>query len=173
MQQMLKNLFTLIFMLIIHSANAQVSISQSVIASGGNFSSTSTYSISSTTGESMVSTKISGSIDLTEGFQQSSSSSTTTSLKQMSANDFSILVYPNPTSDYISIEVTTDTNLNLGIEIVDMLGKTCKEIITLKQFKDKSIYQCNVNEYPSGIYFLKVTSVNGNNNKTIKIQKIN
>ena len=48
-------------------------ISRDVVSSGGNYSSNSGYTISSTIGETMITTLATGSNVLTQGFQQSSS----------------------------------------------------------------------------------------------------
>jgi hypothetical protein len=156
----------------IHSANAQLSISQAVIASTGSFSSTSKYSISSTGGEAVVASKTSNSITLTQGFHQPLSKSAITSLEQFGKDEFSILVYPNPTSDYISIEITKDSDINLQIEITDVLGKRCGEIKQIVQPKAYLVYQCSLNDYSPGLYFVKVSSANHQFHKTIRVQKL-
>jgi hypothetical protein len=173
MKHIFNYFLTLALSIFVYQSSAQISITQSVIASTGGFISTSNYSISSTAGEAMVSTKTTSSIALTQGFHQPlSSSSTSTPIEKVSIDEFSMVVYPNPTSDHISIEITTDANIDVSIEIIDVLGKTCGEIIRLNQLKDQSVYQYNLSAFAPGLYYLKVTSTNEMYNKVIRIQKI-
>ncbi len=57
------------------------------------------------------------------------------------------MVYPNPTSGFITIE----SSENASAKIIDILGKTVlkSEISTGKS-------EFNLSQFPKGIYFLKI-----------------
>lgn len=167
-----KYILILALALLFYKGYSQVSLSNVVIGSTGNFASTTSYNYSATTGEAVVTT-LSGSIVLTQGFHQTLNNSTTTFVEQQYADaNFSVHVYPNPTSNNISIEITTDKNVDLYIEVVDMLGKVCGKIKQVNQFTGQSTYQCELSGYSSGLYFVKVSSKEVQYNKTIRVQKI-
>ena len=64
-------------------------------------------------------------------------------------NQNNLVIYPNPTSNYLTI-----VNGGLGVKeltIVDLLGKTVKTSSTNKN-------SINVAELPSGVYFIKIST---------------
>lgn len=168
-----KYIVVLALSMLSYKGYAQVSLSNTVIASTGNYSSSSNYNYSSTAGEAVIVTLSGSSMVLTQGFHQPLNSNSTTSVEQQYADaNFSVLVYPNPTSNHISIEIETDKNVDLNIEVIDMLGKICGKVKQVNQFTGQSVYQCELSGYSSGLYFIKVSSKDELYNKTIRVQKI-
>lgn len=72
-----------------------------------------------------------------------------------------ILVYPNPTKDYLNI----DAKETISIELINLLG----EVISTKSNFD-GFHKIDVSYLNSGIYFLKATNQSGKN-KSFKIIK--
>lgn len=60
--------------------------------------------------------------------------------------------YPNPCQQKLNIATPECRNLNFTICIYDNMGKT----IVTKNFDNESI-QVNLNPYPDGLYFYKIT----------------
>jgi hypothetical protein len=86
----------------------------------------------------------------------------------LSSPDFSELVkdlkiFPNPTTDVLTLSMSNATNLALDYQIVDMNGKV---ILTQKSIGNET--NITVSSFPSAIYFLKIT----NQNKEVKTFKI-
>lgn len=86
----------------------------------------------------------------------------------LSSNDFSdliqdIKVFPNPSTDILTINSIHSNGLELDYQIVDMTGKVVK---TEKNIGNET--NINVSTFPSAIYFLKIT----NQNKEVKTFKI-
>ena len=79
----------------------------------------------------------------------------TLSIEEETLTQNDIKIYPNPTSDYVNIETLQNIE---KIEMYNLLGKlmltTTEKSINLKQFN-------------SGVYLLKVKTVNGSANKRI------
>lgn len=83
----------------------------------------------------------------------------------LASNDFefssNLTVYPNPSSDIFSIS----SNFNGFIVVYDLIGKIIKS-----DSIDIGINKLDLNNYPSGLYLIKVTNDN-NQTKTIKLIK--
>jgi serine protease len=76
-----------------------------------------------------------------------------------------ILVYPNPSKDFVNISFPVHYQDGYEITITDITGKT---IATAKTYSNREII--NVSQLSSGIYLLRFTDVNGNT-FTERIQK--
>jgi N-acetylneuraminic acid mutarotase len=75
-----------------------------------------------------------------------------------------ISIYPNPTSDVISIQIGEDAKENLKVELHDISGKIIR---TNSISTGQSNTFLNLRNISAGIYFIKIS--NGNNNTTRKI----
>jgi hypothetical protein len=84
---------------------------------------------------------------------------------EVTDEDIQVLVYPNPASDviYVNIVDRESQEANYSIEIIDMLGKK----IYLETHTN-SIHTIDIKNYNNGIYLLSITS----NNKIIYIKKL-
>ena len=68
-------------------------------------------------------------------------------------DDEEILIYPNPTDDYINIELDHFEYKDLQIEISDINGKTIKRF---DSNIEAEILKINIEDLKSGIYFLNL-----------------
>ena len=133
--------------------NAQ-SLSPSVIASTGGFSSNSNYSVSYTVGEmTMVQTfSASGNI-LTQGFQQPND--VATALLEISGNstgDFA--VYPNPAVDQMWFAFEYTSPGNVSVSITNLLGQNVGEVYKGYYESGKISQLAQLSALASGPYFL-------------------
>ncbi|MCF6130266.1 T9SS type A sorting domain-containing protein [Flavobacterium sp. AS60] len=138
------------------SAHAQ----QAATASGGNASGsggTVAYSVGQ-----IVYTTITGSNgSVAQGVQQAYEISIVLGLENHEVN--LIQAYPNPTIDYLTLNVGNSDLSSLNFQLYDITGK----LIENKKITS-SIETIRMENLPSAIYFLKVT----NNYKDIKTFKI-
>ena len=75
-------------------------------------------------------------------------------------------VYPNPTSDFLNIEITPVDTGRINIELFNSSGaKVLKKIIGYQP-----VYQVNLSDMPSGVYLLKVSFTS--NDQFFKTEKI-
>ena len=72
-------------------------------------------------------------------------------LNDITKNDASISLYPNPVKD--ALNITTDKNVQ-KVEVVDILGKT----VLSSKADSKNI---NVSSLNAGVYLIVITSENG------------
>lgn len=68
-------------------------------------------------------------------------------------SDKDVLVYPNPTTDEINIQFNRELTKDIHFLVYDMLGNVMTKGIIAKDINLKKI---DTNEFPSGIYFLKI-----------------
>lgn len=76
-----------------------------------------------------------------------------------------ITIYPNPTHDYINIDLSEFEYDNLEIEITDITGKTIRKIDTIIETE---VLKINVEDLKSGIYFINLLE----NSKRVSTHKI-
>ena len=144
------------YLLIILVLTASVSVKAQqleVVATSGDFYENSSGSLSWTLGEVVIETLSETNFILTQGFQQSKL--TVTAINDLQTSGIELSVYPNPTNSFLFIEVKTDKQRDLQINLFDLNGKLIlqKKITGSKQ----TIHMQN---YKPAIYILKVTEGN-------------
>jgi len=156
---MKQNICILIIALSIFSSKS--GIAQEVIASTGIYIETSSLTMDYTVGEIFVSTFSNSTNKLQQGFHQPSLSLTTS--YQNPSFDYMISAYPNPTTDYLTVECSS---LNKAYYLLfDIQGKLIEQNnITNHQTK------IDVQELISSTYILKILD-SKNHIKTFKIVK--
>ena len=136
----------------------------SVNATGGNASG-SGGSASYSVGQVVYTTNTGTNGSVAQGVQQAFEISVVTGLEEAKGINLSVSAYPNPTTDYLTLEVKDVELLNLHFQMYDMNGKLLQnEKITGNQ---TSIVMSNL---VPATYFVKV--IQGNKEfKTFKIIK--
>ena len=69
-----------------------------------------------------------------------------------------IILYPNPTRDYINVECTMNNVQCSGVEVIDMYGKVVRTDVGAN---NDSPTQINVSGLAAGMYFVRVTTDKG------------
>lgn len=153
------------------SLNAQLivaKISPNVLASFGFEYSTPTHTGAFTVGEVLVQT-ISGNYSLiSEGFHQDSV--VTTGIHEELAEDQSIKIYPNPTVDQLTFEITQNTTREVNVDLVDMLGRVLN---TQSMNSTHAALVFDLSQLADSYYFLRARTPSGKSIGTYKVQKIN
>ena len=138
-------------------------LAQEVIATAGSTLSNSNGSISFTIGESVANTLTKGDKTITQGFQQSYISvSLVNELKDL---DFNISVYPNPTSDVLTLKLSKEDVTGIQYLLYDFMGK-----LLLQKNLESNEISIPVNQFAKGFYILKVQA-GKKELKTFKIVK--
>jgi len=154
----MKNIL-LIILFTISIISVGQTVEREVISSNGNFYSNSAGQLSTTLGEIIISTVSSSTNTLTQGFHQTQI--TVTNIKDHQT-DFEMNVYPNPTSNFITIKVK-ELKEKTSFSIYTVEGKMIlSNSLTLLETK------LNVVTFAKGNYFLKITQ----DKKIIKTYKI-
>ena len=132
---------------------------EAVITSGGEATGTggtSSYSV----GQVVYTTATGTNGSLAQGVQQPYEISVTIGIKETSIN-LELSVYPNPTTDYLTLKVDDFETLNF--QLIDLQGK----IIANKKVTNATTI-IKMEELAKALYFLNVTK----NNKVVKSFKI-
>jgi Secretion system C-terminal sorting domain len=80
-----------------------------------------------------------------------------TGIEQLSIEN-EITLYPNPSTNQITIEFDLSETKNTAIEIKNVLSQTVKTISTNSFIKGNNKIEVDVREFSNGIYFVQVTS---------------
>ena len=139
-----------------------VKAQQAPTATGGNASG-SGGSVNYSVGQIAYTTHFSATGSVAQGVQQAYEISVVTSIKEGDNIHLNLSVYPNPTSDFLTLKVGATKTEDLSYQLYDVTGKV---------LEDKKIMSAEVSismlNLPDAPYFLKVLS--GNNE--IKLFKI-
>lgn len=120
--------------------------SQEIISTSGAYFINSDISVSYTIGEPIIETLQSVDYQLTQGFHQ-----TKLIISSISSNhklDYTLKVYPNPTNEYIYIEIITKDEL-VECLLTDINGKILSSYII-----EESITSFDMRSYTPGVYFI-------------------
>lgn len=83
-----------------------------------------------------------------------------------------INVYPNPATNYLTVQYSLLSNSTVKIDMYDILGKAVKELLPeTRQVTDKYKTTWPLDDLKSGLYFMKI-KINGNET-TVKISVSN
>ena len=144
--------FTVILGIAFFGAIGQTVGPELVSSAGESFNNTS-YQLDWSIGECVTATYSNGSYLITQGFHQNSY--VITAVEDL-AKDINITVYPNPTSDFISLRFsTTEILRNVKLTVTDISGKLLQQS---KVTSDQE--QLNFSNYAKGVYFLNVKREN-------------
>ena len=159
---MKKIIFTVAGLLLITLVMAQTATPELVSSSGDSFKNT-TYQLDWSIGESVTETFSGGDFILTQGFHQSNYE--IIGLENLNDDRISILVYPNPATDLISVEFKNSpfTGHIGDLIITDINGSILQSKTVLS-----NIEQFNFTYYAKGVYFIHLRQ----DNQSIKSFKI-
>jgi hypothetical protein len=95
--------------------------------------------------------------------------STTSGVNEASTGIDNLIVYPNPTSDYLNISFNTVKNQDMRIDLVTLTGQV---VYTENVHYNMDVFNgtVNITALPKGVYFLKISSDLGLASKKIVIQ---
>jgi hypothetical protein len=149
---------------------AQISLDRDVIANAGNEVSTSTLQMSWTVGEMAVATATNTNLIITEGFQQADEQPVAID----ESRDFNteITVYPNPVSDLLYFEVSTDDRVEMEATLYDISGR---KITSIPAFRVLGQHrgQLDMSQLPAGEWLLRFTDKQQQQVRSFMVTKIN
>ena len=141
-----------------------------VITSSGDFfkPNASSPSLSWTMGECISETYISTTNILTQGFQQNFEYIINIGIIENSDNDFTINIYPNPSTSFISVSIKPINKqiCDYSIELYNLQGKK----LYSENFNQNE-FQLDMYHYPAGIYLLNLMTKENKILQNIKIEK--
>jgi hypothetical protein len=163
----MKKLFSIIIAALPMLLTAQ-SAERQVIGSAGGFAKGTGLQVSSTVGEAITATGTTTSVILTQGFQQPSSG--TVRIDEAALGLF-IKAYPNPTSDAVTLDLSTQQAMDIHIALYDMLGRQMS-VTERMPLNGQMLHTVNMANFARGNYILRLTNTDGSLQKSIPIQKV-
>lgn len=146
------------------------SLERQVIGSAGDYSTGAGISLSSTVGEAVIETATSGSIILTQGFQQPDGDPVGIEIPE---TGLSITAFPNPTGGAIVIEFESLQSEYVYLTVVNMLGQQVINPLSHHATEGKTYLEIDLTKQAAANYFLKLSNKEADWVKTIQIQKLN
>jgi hypothetical protein len=163
----MKNILLIGLLISGYTITAQ-SIERQVIGSTGGTSSSGTVIVTATAGECIVTT-YTGSLILTQGYQQTNSQSV--SVKEVFVNA-SFSLFPNPTTGLSKLEITTkNLSTSARIEIYSAAGKLISSQEVSLIADSKSITLLDLTLQAKGVYLLQIKNSDSSLAKTLRIVK--
>ncbi len=153
---------TILLVMVLFVAVISTKAQETVSATGGEASG-SGGSASYTVGQVVYTTSTGTNGSVAEGVQQPYEISVVTGIKEAEGINLSVLAYPNPATDYLTVKVENYKTDNLQYQVFDINGKLLQTVNATGQ--ETSI---NIQDYPVANYFIKVLD----NKKEIKVFKI-
>lgn len=85
----------------------------------------------------------------------------------------SILVYPNPATNYLNIQLKLPSQSEIALNLYSQTGQLMKKIISKSEIKDKGVHQFSLdtNQLSSGLYYLIGEYENGNIAKKVVLME--
>lgn len=138
-------------------------LAQNVVSSGGETQNVPGYEVSWTIGEPVIETISSGTNTLTQGFHQSKL--LVTPVSELLLPEITIRVFPNPTSDFVTVQFNKIMENSL-LSLFDLSGKKLEN----RQIAS-TLTQVDLKRYPNGSYILNLTQKNNQLIQSFKIVK--
>jgi hypothetical protein len=163
-----KGIFILVLLLGIGTSCYSQEISHQVLVPMASVMELSTYSLSQTVGEAMVSTLSYGNYDLTQGFQQPSINMTSPLPPQGNG----VEVYPNPVTDILKLELFGSEARDFNVTIFGLNGSVFYQDEINCTSNYWMIESINLSEFKNGMYFVMVRSRDERIVRLFKIEKM-
>lgn len=166
---------TIILCLLLPPALFAQSLERQVVSSGGALNDITGYTFSSSTGEAAIETleSTSGTIILTQGFQQPSDMDvdTTDGINEVELGLY-MSAYPNPTQGEIILDFDAEKPINIQIGLFDMQGKLINLPVANLAVYGTMKHIVDLSNLPSGDYLIRLADTQGTMNKAIKVLKV-
>lgn len=161
----MKRIFTFCLLIVSMSVFSQ-QISPEIISSAGDHFENDNVSISWTLGEPVIST-LNGEYILTQGFHQDFY--IITSVDEIELPDFDIKIFPNPTPDFLNLQMNQTSNIKSEyiIHLLDSKGNLLHEIKETGGIINSRI---NLQQFERANYFIRIMV--DEKHKTYKVIKI-
>ncbi|MEM9835118.1 MAG: hypothetical protein AAF828_01370 [Bacteroidota bacterium] len=149
---------------------AQLRIERQVIASGGHQGVSVNYQLSSTTGEIATTALSDDNRQLTQGFQQ-----TQQLISEVIdlAGGIEVKLFPNPTTDFATLEINLTESTPLHFILVDVMGRPVERTNIPEDGPVYFNHRFDLRNAPGGTYFIKVLGPSGRILKTLRLVNIN
>lgn len=92
-------------------------------------------------------------------------------LEEVSLNEVSMTIYPNPAKDNATIDITLSQNSVATIKVVDLMGRNVIDLGTKSMKAGQNTIELNTSNLNTGMYFVNIATENGVVTKKITINR--
>ena len=163
----MKTHLTILFFYCAAAIQAQT-LSPQVISTAGGYATGTSMSLSYTLGELSVQTLESGNLVLTEGFQQPLDIGTFN--PERPYFDLEVRTWPNPVSQNLYLQISSDIRQDLILETYDLSGRI-RMIHHIEATLHTEAYSVDFSDLARGAYIIKIRSADHSLQRIVKIQK--
>jgi hypothetical protein len=158
--------YIFIFFSVLFALSVNAQMMQEVISSAGGYNVNGGVSISWTLGETIIPTFKSqdGTLILTHGVQQEM---IITAVEETIDDAVKIKVFPNPADAIVNVQFEAPVDEEIILDILDSQGKLVKTDLIDSAMTEKQI---NLQDFPAGIYYLRLTK--GKHSNVYKVVKL-
>ncbi|MDA3865319.1 MAG: T9SS type A sorting domain-containing protein, partial [Salinivirgaceae bacterium] len=82
-----------------------------------------------------------------------------------------VIMYPNPASNVLNIQITTTMADEATVNVIDMQGRVVSSTKHLQAMKGENLLSINTQSFEAGIYIVNVTTSEFKNSKMIVIKR--
>lgn len=140
-------------LLFLNAGNAQ-RLERQVIGSMGGVYQGSNLNVHFTVGETVVKSVTDGSFYINQGFQQGGAEILTSTTRELIPVKYKL--YPNPASHWIKIELSSEREGNVQMEILDVTGKVVRQISESFSIGGEQGHYVDLAAIPAGTYFVMI-----------------
>jgi len=96
--------------------------------------------------------------------------SSTVAVNSLLLNSFEMKISPNITSSQAVIDITSDNELNLNIQVFDVTGRLMETVFNGKTVAGQNLYTLNLDKYKKGLYLINAISQTGKLSKKLIVK---
>ena len=85
-------------------------------------------------------------------------------------NTNTVKIYPNPTKDFINIELVSSNEQNVSFSLYDAMGRAVRGVVSKKMESGVNNFQFNLTNLPKGTYYIKINDGEQEINKLIVLE---
>ena len=85
-------------------------------------------------------------------------------------NTNTVKIYPNPTKDFINIELVSSHEQNVSFSLYDAMGRAVRGVVSKKMESGVNNFQFNLTNLPKGTYYIKINDGEQEINKLIVLE---
>ncbi|MDD2577295.1 MAG: T9SS type A sorting domain-containing protein, partial [Bacteroidales bacterium] len=92
-------------------------------------------------------------------------------LEEVSLNNVSMTIYPNPAKDNATLDINLSQNSVATIKVVDLMGRNVIDLGTKSMKAGQNTIELNTSNLNTGMYFVNIATENGVVTKKITINR--
>jgi len=152
---MKNNVVPLIVLMVMSTMSFSQQLSPNLVSSQSGFDRSDQLILEWTLGETIIETIASKNTMYSQGFHQPIIEVDS----YLILNDNDLMIFPNPVKNYLNIRMLSNIDSHFDFKIYDSYGRSIKH--SLEGFLIDNTVQLDVNDLPSGIYFLRISNTEG------------